>query len=234
MRFSEKIEVKNNVTIIARERGKKVPGLCRETHNTWVNFGRLYLAEVISPFDTGTGHDYARHYGESSVSRVVRYMGIGIGSADQLLDIATLYPTLNSHYPGQNTYTDSDITVNYLERPVKVTGTAGVGSSPGVWMSSLGYPLIFSGSPVHKVEYMTYFSETDLNLSGAYPSVPLSECALILSNEVASRLSDEVYDYGSSPDYIGAERQLVLAYNAFNTISKTLAVALELHWEISF
>lgn len=234
MRFQEKIEAKTNVKIIARERGKIVPSMCRDVHNTWVNYGRKYLAEVISPFDSGVGNDYTKHYGDGSMTRVVRYIGVGIGGAEQLLNIETVYPTLASHYPGRNTYTDSDIAINYMQRPVKVQGTPGGGANPGTWMLSIGYPLIFSGTPVHKVEYMTFFSEADINISGAYPAVPLSECALMLTNEEPSKLSNEVYDYGSSPDYIGAERQLVLAYNAFATIVKTLAVALEIHWEISF
>lgn len=234
MQFQEKIEAKTNVKIIARERGKIVPSKCRQVHNTWVNYGRKFLAEVISPRDNGTSHDYTTHYGDGSGVRVVRYVGVGIGGAEQVVNIASLYPTLDAHYPGQNTYTDSDITINYLQRPVKVDGVAGVGASAGTWMRSIGYPLIFSGTPVHKVEYMTFFSEYDLNIGGAYPAVPLSECGLMLTNEVPDRLSNEVYDYGSSPDYIGAERQLVLAYNAFATIVKTLAVALEIHWEISY
>ena len=231
MHFLEKINVKANVRITARERGKRVPALCREDHNTWVDFGRQYLAEVISPKD-GT---FSNHYGETGPAvRVVRYVGLGIGGVEQTADIASLYPTLDAHYPGRNTYSDSDVTINYQQRPVKVTGTPGVGASAGVWGNSVSAPPSFSGTPTNKVDFVAFFSETDLHLSGAYPAVPLSESGLILSTETISRPSNQVYDYLTSPDYIGAYRQYVVAYNAFATLTKTAAVTLEIHWEIEF
>jgi hypothetical protein len=243
MRLFDKIEVKTNVEIIARERGKRVPSLCRKTHNTWVNIGRQYLAEVISPGDPA----FSSHYNDSPV-RVVQYMGLGIGGSKQLVNIATLFPALDEDYPGQNTYTDEDIAINWLERPVKVTGTPGKDLAPGVWMRQIAYapnpdPELalpkFSGTPIispqiHKVEYVGYFTEPDINLAGGYDLVPLSECALMLSIEQPSRLSNEVYDYGVDPTHVGPDRQLLVAYNAFATISKTMAVSLELHWELSF
>jgi hypothetical protein len=224
MNFKEGIQLKSNVFIIARERGKKVPGLCRDSHNVWVNLGREYLADVISPLAGFTGHvnDY-----------FVRFMALGIGGDSQRVDIATLYPTLDSHYPGQNIFDDTLITVAYLERPVKVTGTAGTGAAAGVWMSDVSAP---PTKPVATtVEFDVLFSESDLHLSGSYPAVPLSEIGLMLSNETASRPSNEVYDYGSPPDYINAAtRQQVVAYNTFETLIKTSSVSLELHWQIQF
>lgn len=229
--FVDIVEAKTNIKITARdERGKKIPSMCRDEHNVWVNIGRQYLAEVISPLD-GT---FSAHYNDSPV-RVVRYMALGIGGDSQLIDIAGTYPTLDSHYPGQNTYDDTLITTNYLERPIKVSGTAGTGTSPGVWMNSVTAPPTFGGTPITKVEFDTLFDYTDCQLGGAYPSVPLSEAGLMLSSEVASRLSNEVYSYASPPDYINAStRQKLLAYNTFDTISKTVSVALEIHWEIQF
>lgn len=211
--------------------GKLVRSLCREGHNIWVNQGRQYLAEVISPlnalFDT--------HYAEGSGIRVVKYMAVGIGGDSQAIDVAGTYPTLDTHYPGQQIFSDSDITVPYLERPVKVSGTAGVGPSAGVWLSTVTAPPTFSGSPITKVEFVTTFDTSDLHLSGAYPAVPLSEIGLLLSTETENRDSDEVYDYGSPPDYINASgRQKLIAYNTFSTITKTSSVSLEVHWEIQF
>jgi len=224
--FRDVIEVKNNVHIVARERGKKVKSLCREGHNVWVNFGRQYLAEVISPVV-----GFSAHYNDSPI-RVIRYMGFGIGGDSQLLDIAGTYPTLDTHYPGQNTFDDSLLTIATLERPVKVTGTAGVGTSPGVWMNSVTAPPDLSG--VTKVQFDCLFTYTDIQLAGAYPSVPLSEVGLFLSNEQASRQSNEVYDYGTPPAYINSTRQKLVAYNTFDTINKTVSVALEVYWEIQF
>jgi hypothetical protein len=229
--FKDVIDPKVNVRIIARERGKKVPSMCREGHNIWVNQGRQYLAEVISPSD-GT---FTAHYNDSVV-RVVRYMGLGIGGdSQQVTDIAGTYPTLEAHYPGQNVYDDNTITVSYLERPVKVSGTAGVGASAGVWMNSVTAPPPFTGSPVTNVEFGALFNNNDLHLAGAYPSVPVSEVGLFLSSESASRTSEEVYDYLTGPAHINTStRHQLIAYNTFDTITKTVSVALEVHWEIMF
>lgn len=224
MLFKDGIRLKSNVFITARERGKKVPALCRDSHNIWVNLGRQYLADVISPLAGFTGHvnDY-----------FVRFMALGIGGTSQRVDIATLYPTLNSHYPGQNIFTDTVLTVPYLERPVKLTGTAGTGSSPGVWLRDVTAPP--TKPTATTVEFSALFTETDLHLSGAYPAVPMSEIGLMLSNEQASRPSNEVYDYASPPDYIAvATRQKLIAYNTFDTLIKTSSIALEVRWQIQF
>lgn len=228
--FKDSIDPKVNVRIIARERGKKVPGLCREGHNIWVNQGRQYLAEVISPLNGS----FAAHYNDSPV-RFVRYMGLGVGGDSQVLDLSTVYPTLDTHYPGQETFSDEDITVTQLERPVKVSGTAGVGSSAGVWMNSVTAPPSFTGTPNTNVEFDALFDNNDINLSGDYPSVPLTEIGLFLSSEEPSRTSEEVYDYLTAPAYINdTTRQKLIAYNTFDAITKTVSVALEVHWEIQF
>lgn len=227
--FRELIDVKVNVRIIARERGKLVRSLCREGHNIWVNYGRQYLAEIISPATVA-------YDAPINGTRVVRYMGVGVGGDSQVATINdTNYPNLNPHYPGQNTYDDETLTRDYLERPVKVSGTAGVGTSAGVWLKDVSAPPTLGGTPTSNTTFVATFSESDLHLSGAYPSVPLSEIGLMLSDEVSSRQSNEVYDYLSSPAYINSSgRQKVIAYNTFDTISKTSSVALEFHWQIQF
>jgi hypothetical protein len=229
--FKDSIDPKVNVRIIARERGKKVPSLCREGHNIWVNQGRQYLAEVISPLNGS----FAAHYNDSPV-RFVRYMGLGIGGDSQVLDLSVTYPTLDTDYPGQEVFSDEDITVTQLERPVKVSGVAGVGSSAGVWMNSVtAPPAVFTGTPVTGVEFDALFDNADLNLAGAYPSVPVTEIGLFLSSEEPSRTSEEVYDYLTAPAYINdTTRQKLVAYNTFDAITKTVSVALEVHWQIQF
>ena len=226
--FADLLQAKSNVWITARdERGKKVPGSCRESHNIWVNNGRQYLAEVIAPNNAS----YTTRVNDG----IVRYIALGIGGADQTINVDGTYPTLGTHYPGQNTYLDNDISINYLERPIKSSGTAGVGSSPGVWMNSVTQPPPFSGSPTTIVSFDALFANADCHLAGAYPAMPLSEVALLLNTELASLNSDQVYDFTSGPAYINAaSRQKILAYNTFETITKTVTVALEIHWEIQF
>lgn len=228
--FGDRIHALANVKIIGRERGKKKPNLCREDHNIWVNIGRQYLAEVISPKDS----NFNVHYSDAGGTvQVVKWMALGIGGDSQTSDISLSYPTLDAHYPGLNTYDDETITAAYLERPIKVSGSAGTGAAPGVWMSSVAAPPTFVGTPIHIAEFVTVFTEPDLHVGGAYPAVPLSECALMLSGEVSNHTSEEVYDYAASP-YVGASRQRLIAYNTFTTLTKTSSVSLEIHWQIQF
>ena len=224
--FVDIIQVKTNLYITARERGKKVPNLCRSVHNVWVNLGREFLPRAISPLD-GT-------YTTPVTDALVQYIGLGIGGNRQLIDIATVYPTLDAHYPGLNVYDETLLTTEYLERPIKVTGTAGVGSSPGVWMSQVTAPPTFTGTPPTTVEFDTLFEDTDFHLSASYPSVPLSEIGLFLSSQVASLTSEQVYDYGASPYINTATRPVLIAYNTFNTISKTSSVSFEIRWKLQF
>ena len=218
------IAVESNVWITGRDRGKLVPSLCRRGHNIFVDLGREYLSERISPADTG--------YVNPEDTSLVRYIGLGVGGNLQDVNVATVAPAVNTDYPGQQTFDKNDATLTTLERPVKVTGTAGQGTSAGVWMNSVAAP------PTHptatQVEFVATFSTSDLHLGGAYPSVPLAEVGLMLSNQSDSLVSNQVYNYSASPAHIASTRQTLIAYHPFSTISKTNTVALEIHWTLSF
>jgi hypothetical protein len=234
MLFTDKIRLLSNVEIIARERGKLRRDLHRLTHNVWVNLGREYLMQVISPAD----NTFSSHYSDIGGIKVMQWMGVGIGGAEQAMNIASSYPTLDSHYPGGNSFNDTSLATSYMERPVKVSGTAGVGSSSGVWMNAVGAPpdvpfVHPPSSPQYYVEFVSLFSQSDVNLGGSYSDVPLSECALMLSNQVSNRSSSDVYDYSASP-YVGTHRQTLVAYNTFVPIHKTMAIDFEIHWKIQF
>ena len=221
----DSIEVNCNVFITARERGKKVPSLCRAVHNVWTNLGRRYLAEVISPAD----NTFTAHYGDNPI-RVVRYIGVGVGGNKQRANLPSDFPAVNDHYPGQNTFTES-LGVQYLERPVKVSGTPGRSGTTGVWMKNVIAPPSFETTGV---TFSSVFAEPDLHLLGAYPSVPLSEIGLFLSSYNAELPWDDVYII-SPPDYINvATRPRVVAYATFDTLCKTPSVALEFSWIITF
>ena len=236
--FRDLIDVKVNVRIEARDdRGKRVKSMCRQGHNIWTNLGRQYLAEVVSPTSGGA------HYNDSPV-RVIRYMAAGIGGDSQMSNVDLTFPTLAAHYPGQNIFDDTSLLIQTLERPVKITGAAGDGLAPGVWLGAVVAPPTFGPPPdpgpppvvypITKVEFSHLFGYTDINLGGAYPSVPLSEMALVLSNETPDLLSEEVYDYLDTPACIASTRQKLVAYNTFDPISKTMSVALEVFWELQF
>jgi hypothetical protein len=227
--FSEGIHIKSNFKITARERGKIAPDKCVENHNIWVNLGREFLPKVVSP-----GADFANRM----VDTFIGYMSFGIGGNKQTVDISTLYPTLNADYPGQCTYDKGTPTTRYLERPVMVTGTPGALGS-GDWAVPVQTPptlyLDTLGSIYSTVEYVTLFTESMIGLGGTYPSVPLSEAALMLYNQpVLAQPTTAFYAYGSAPAYINPTRPTIVAYNNFGPITKTSDITLELRWRLEF
>ena len=85
-RFVETVEVRNNLVLTARERGKIVAR--REGHNIWLNLGREYLASLIDyiSFSPLTPERNDR----------IQYMGVGIGGTRQLaLGVANSPPCKN-------------------------------------------------------------------------------------------------------------------------------------------
>jgi hypothetical protein len=224
--FKDIIEVKANVHIVGRERGKKIYD--HRSHNIWVDLGREYLAKVISAADPS--------YTTRVNPALVKYIAVGIGSSEQTIDITTIYPTLDTDYPGQNIQTDTVLTVSQLERPVKILGTAGTGAALGDWMSLIAAPPTFTGAPgINTVHFTTLFDLTDINFpSNAYPAVPISECALMLSDQTLNRRSDEVYDYAAAPAYVGSLRQTLVAYHGFAPLTKTQAVTIQFTWDLQF
>ena len=200
------VEVKSNLIITARERGKIVQR--REGHNIWLNLGREFLAQLIaySSFSPLTPERDDR----------VRYMGLGIGGNRQLIPNSSMPLSIQTAYPGSNGQSDEDLTVTRLERPVRVTG--GTSPYPGVgtdvWLSQVGAP---PGHPVATQSiFNVLFTQTDVSYGG-FTSVPLSEIGLF-----TSAVSPNVYN------------NTMIAYDTFDTISKTTDFELEVAWQIRF
>ena len=72
-RLGETIQVRNNLRLIARERGKIVAR--REGHNIWLDLGREYLASLIA--DVSFGPDVPERNDR------IKYMELGIGGTRQ-------------------------------------------------------------------------------------------------------------------------------------------------------
>lgn len=233
----DRIQVKANMFITAYERGKKVPSMCRESHNIWVNLGREFLPRVISPesFISGVVAGPVNPYW-------VQYFAFGIGGNKQTIDIANFYPTLDQAYPGGNTYDKLTHETLYLERPLMVTGTPDNPpdhTSVGLWGKQLDLiPPIFPDqlSGVSSVvEFQVTLLETDIHLVDTYPAIPISEVGMVLSSQVMSQATGDVYDYSSPPAYIGeASRQHIVAYNNFAPITKTPTISLQFNWQLQF
>lgn len=206
MRFVDTIEVKQNLSLIARERGKIVAR--RDGHNIWLNLGREYLAALIhyTSFSPLTPERDDR----------IRYMGLGIGgNRQQMLSIVNS-PPYSVSYPGSNAQTDNDPTVTLLERPVRISGSADPypGQAGDLWLAQVQAP------STHPVASQTTFSRVFTSLQvnyGSFASVPLSEIGLFTNNA-----NPNVYN------------NTMVAYDTFDTLSKTSAFELEVNWTIRF
>lgn len=209
MRHQETITVRNNLRLTARERGKIVAR--RDGHNIWLDLGREYLASLIgyasySP-DTPERNDR------------IKYMGFGIGGTRQVaLGVANSAPLVTA-YPGTNVQTDTQPAVTTLERPVRVSGSTTIPSSPysgtDVWLGQVQAP------PIHvtatEVTFRRLFSQTEISYS-SYATVPLSEVML----------------FTSAANPMGVPFNTGVAYDTFDSISKTGAFELEVEWSVRF
>jgi hypothetical protein len=216
MRISEDIEVKQNLKIIARERGKIVGR--RDTHNIFLNTGREWLSRLIA----------YQSYNPDVVQRDdrIRYMGFGIGGTRQLaLATANSAPIGGPGNPyeagsatgvGANAQTDLDRTVTSLERPVRVTG--GSSSYPGVsgdvWLGTIQAPAVHTTGT--SVTFRRMFLQDEVSYL-PFASVPLSEVMLFTS--------------AANPSFY---LNTGVAYDTFDTLSKTSAISIEVEWTFNF
>jgi hypothetical protein len=207
----DNIEVKTNLAITARERGKIVDR--REGHNIFLDLGREWLAELIgyqNPTSLQTFRDDR-----------VRYFGLGIGGTRQLALINANSPPIggggvSGPYVGSNIQTDTDVAVSVLERPVRVSGTNSV--YPGIggdrWIGQIG-----SADPTtvpNQVAFQRVFTQLDISY-GQFTSVPLSEIMMFTS--------------AADPENF---QNTGIAYDTFDTLSKTTAIELEVVWTLRF
>lgn len=209
MRLKATVEVKNNLKLTVRERGKIVAR--REGHNIWVDLGREYLAGLISL--AAIGPDTPERNDR------IKYMGLGIGGTRQVAPgIANAAP-YSTAYPGTNVQTDLDPEVTTLERPVRISGSTTIPSDPynpaDVWLGTVQAP------PVHSTATEATFRRIILAGEVSYSSftsVPLSEIGL----------------FTSAANPVGVPFNTLVAYDTFDTISKTGAFELEVEWSVRF
>lgn len=204
LQFTDDIEVKQNLIITARERGKIVAR--REGHNIWLDLGREWLAKLIAyqTMSPDVPEEDAR----------IKYMGFGIGGTRQLVTPVTA--PVGTAYPGTNTQTDTDPTLTTIERPVRVSGSDAVtpGLAGDVWIGQIQAP------PLHPLPTQTTFVRLFTQLEISYLpflSVPLSEVGLFIASSDPGNFANPM-----------------VAYDTFDTISKTSAFELEVQWTIRF
>lgn len=209
MRLKETVKVRNNLKLTVRERGKIMAR--REGHNIWLDLGREYLASLICLVS----------YGPDTAARNdrVKYMGLGIGGTRQTSPGVANAAPMSTAYPGTNAHTDQDPTVTSLERPVRVSGSTTTPSSPyagtDVWLGTIQAPPIHSTT--NEATFRRVFTQTELSYS-TFTAVPLSEVML----------------FTSAANPIGVPNNTGIAYDTFDTITKTGAFELEIDWTVRF
>lgn len=207
----ETLQVRSNLILIARERGKIVAR--REGHNIWLDLGREYLASLIC---------YAG-YSPLTTERDdrVRYMGLGIGGTRQVAPNVANSPPMASAYPGANAQLDTDPTVVRLERPVRISGstTSYPGQGSDVWLGQVQAPVLHptnAQGTITQSVFKRLFGQLEVSYS-TFLSVPLSEVGLFTN--AANPL---IYN------------NTAIAYDTFDTLSKTDAFELEIDWTVRF
>lgn len=200
------IQVKSNLKITVRERGKIVAR--REGHNIWLDLGREYLAQLIA----------FQSFGPDTPVRNdrIKYMGVGIGGTAQIaLSTADSAP-ISPPYTGTNNQDDITPTVTRIERPVRVSGSTSAypGLAGDQWIGQIQAPpdLSIGG----EVTFSRVFTGTEVSY-GPFLKVPLSEIMLFTS--------------AADPENY---QNTGVAYDTFATLTKTVANAFEFVWTIRF
>jgi hypothetical protein len=199
------IKVSHNVEITLRERPHGRIVQRRKKHNIFLNYGREWLAELIALNTFSTPFRSDR----------IRYMGYGIGGTSQLLSV----PTIQALYPGWAGYTtpvqtDTDPTVTGLEYPVEVLASD--------YYDDVSQPATFPAAGI--VRFTSVVGYNEISYPGGPTSVPLSEIGLF---------TESVPSQATPPLSAPPERYMV-AYNTFDTLSKTSAYVLQIDWELRF
>jgi hypothetical protein len=209
MKLVDLIEVRSNLKLTVRERGKIMAR--REGHNIWLNLGREYLANLIALASYGPD--------APQEDNRIKYMGLGIGGSRQVAPGVANVAPMSVAYPGSNLQTDIDPDVQRLERPVRISGSTTGPTDPyspsDVWLGTVQAPPIHS-TPT-EVTFVRVFSQTEVSYS-SFVTVPLSEIMLFTSRAIP----------------IGVPNNTGVAYDTFDTLSKTGAFELEGEWTIRF
>jgi len=219
MRLNDSIQVKSNLTLTMRERGKIKTR--RQGHNIFLNLGREWLPQLISYSVLPPGVVPPPLPVTPAEDRRIRYMGVGIGGTRQLLTGVTGVPPMSTHYPGTNLQTDTDPLVVKLERPVRIS-SVGVPivfpyAASDVWLGQVQAPALY---PIPtSVTFTHIFTEPEISY-GPFLTVPLSEIGLFL--------------HSTSAAYVHTYNNTCVALDTFDSLSKTNAFALEVAWTLRF
>lgn len=187
----------------------------RRSHNIFVNYGRDWLAQLIGlqagavPFRTDRP----------------RYIAFGVGGTSQLVAADTIrltYPQYPNEWgtanpgSGDPIQTDIDPSVLGMEWPVeRITGD---------YYDAVALPNTYPTGTTGVVRFTSVLGLNEVSI-GATPSVPISEIGLFTESITVS-----------DPPTVAAlpAEKYMIAYNTFDTLSKTTSFVLEVDWELRF
>lgn len=243
MSFRDDIRVGSNVRLQLREKpGGRVVDK-RESHNIFVNYGREWISELTA-------------YDSSLVpfrNDRVRYVGVGIGGTTQGIPSAQIRTAGYAgfaddwDYVGSDlstggtggtgtadpTQTDQDPTVTGLEYPVQITDQN--------YYDEVKLPSSFPEAGVARFTVVLGYSDVSFS---SFTSVPISEVGLFVGSvtEGVQNVDYPPLDATESRDPTGAGppyyppvgTRFMIAYNTFDTLTKTNAFVLQIDWELRF
>jgi hypothetical protein len=230
------LRVGSNVRLTLRDEpnGKIVEE--RESHNIFLDYGREWISELIG-LDTG----YLTFRNDR-----IRYMAFGIGGTEQLIPAATIRATW-AGFPndwdytnpadlttggyggtgsGNPVQTDVDPTVTGLEYPVQVAASD--------YYDNVLAPAAFPEAGTIRLTSVLGYNEVSF---GAAVSVPLSEVGLFTESVPFQNnppLDETIQVSPPVPPKPPLGVRYMVAYNTFNTLSKTSAFVLQVDWELRF
>jgi hypothetical protein len=218
----------SNVKVMLRDAKGAVVDY-RESHNVFTNGGRRWLrnhlARVAYPSDTGGEINCADGTEVDNYSIVTsgsgsprsywpRWIGVGVGGVGQ-----TVSP------PGPGT-TIEVVTVERLERPVLVTTIPSTQYLKQVLpQNDLSDTDAFPSD--YAIRYRAIFGPDDISFADQPDytyAVPVSEVGLFTSE---ASISDDPESADGDTAKVG-----LIAYNTFNTLTKTPKFSLEIVWEL--
>lgn len=211
----------------------------REDHNIFLDYGREWISELIS-LDTG--------YTSFRDDRI-RYVGFGIGGTRQLIaadDIRVTWAGFPNHWgysnpsdtttggyghdgtvgSGNPAQTDANPAVTGLEYPVQVEASD--------YYDNLVVPTTFPEAGTARYTAVVGYNQVSF---GSAVSVPLSEIGLFTESVPSQDNPPLPQDREVTPPVpanppIGV--RYMIAYNTFDTLSKTSEFVLQVDWELRF
>lgn len=210
----DRIEVKSNVRLVARERGKIIA--VREAHNIFLDVGREWMTRLTS-YATLPAAGVAPGVDDPAENYRLRYMGFGIGSTSQIFPSGLFTAAPLDDYGATFEQSGDDPEVFRLETPVAIGATVDPAPNDRIWLGQLATPPTYPA--VGQVRYSRILTAGEVTY-GPFAMVPISEVALFTAAAA----------YNVMPVDAGA----MVFYHSFTPMPKTNAADIEVLWTLRY